>query len=90
MAEESISVPHKVVLNDRKKLTVSGVQEVLSFEDNAVQMITPLGCLTVHGQQLRLKTLNPEGGHLEITGKVVALIYEEPRQRSGWLGRMLG
>ena len=90
MAAEGISLPHKVTLSDRKKLTVTGVSEVVSFDDTAVQMETAQGSLIVHGQQLRLKTLNPEGGQLEISGKVTALVYEEPRQKGGWLGRMLG
>ena len=89
MAEQTIAMPHKVVLSDRKKLTVTGVSEVLGFDDSSVQMVTPLGNLIVHGQQLRLKTLNPEGGQLEITGSIGALVYEQPRRRSGWLGRML-
>lgn len=90
MAVEQIPIPHRVTLSDRKKLTVTGVSEVISFDDSAVHMETVQGSLMVHGQQLRLKTLNPEGGQLEISGNVVALVYEEPRQKSGWLGRILG
>lgn len=90
MPAEGISLPHKVTLSDRKKLMVTGVSEVVSFDDSAVQMETAQGSLIVHGQQLRLKTLNPEGGQLEITGRVMALVYEEPRKKGGLFGRMLG
>ena len=90
MAEEKLPIPQKITLSDRKKLTVSGVSEVLSFDEEQVEMETVQGKLLVHGRQLRLKNLKPEGGQLEITGVVEALIYEEPRRKTGLFGRMLG
>ena len=82
--------PHKLSLSDRKKLTVTGVSEVVSFDETAVQMETAMGVLTVYGQQLRLKNLSPEAGQLELTGEVEAMAYEQPRRKGGWLSRMLG
>lgn len=90
MATEQIPLPHKVMLSDRKKLTVTGVSEVISFDETAVHMETVQGSLMVHGTGLRLKNLSPEGGQLEITGTVEAMIYEEPRRKGGFFGRMLG
>lgn len=87
MAEERM--PHGVRLEERKKLTMTGVTEIGSFEEDAVVLKTGLGTLTVHGQGLKLKTLSPEGGQVEVTGRVTALIYEEPRSGGGWLRRLL-
>ena len=83
-------IPHKVTLSDRKKLTVTGVSEVVSFDDTAVQMETALGSLMVYGQQLRLKNLSPDAGQLELTGEIEAMVYEQPRRKGGWLSRILG
>ena len=82
--------PHKLTLNERKSLTMSGVTEVVSFDDSAVVLRTDLGTLLVQGSQLQLKTLNVDGGQVEVTGNVSALAYEEPRRRSPWLERLLG
>lgn len=90
MATEQIPLPHKVVLSDRKKLTVTGVSEVVSFDETAVHMETVQGSLMVHGNGLRLKNLNPEGSQLELTGTVEALVYEQPRRKGGLFGRVLG
>ena len=87
---EQNRIPHKLTLSDRKKLTVTGVSEVVSFDETAVQMETELGMLTVYGQQLRLKNLSPEAGQLELTGEVEAMAYEQLRQKGGWLSRLLG
>ena len=86
MSEQKRSLPHKLTLNERKSLTVSGVTEVVSFDDTAVVLRTELGTLTVHGQQLQLKTLNPEGGSVIVEGEICALFYEQKRL-SGKLGR---
>lgn len=82
--------PHKVTLSERKKLTVTGVSEVVSFDETMVHMETAQGSLMVHGRELRLKNLSPEGGQLELTGTVEALVYGEPRRRGGLLGRVFG
>ena len=90
MAEAEFQLPHKLTLSERQTLTVTGVSEVVSFDDTAVQLNTVQGCLFVHGKQLRLKNLSPEGGQLTISGKVTALIYEELRQKGGLFGRLFG
>ena len=82
MTEEQF--PHKLTLNERKSLTMSGVTEVVSFEETAVVLRTSLGLLTVQGQELKLKTLSLEGGQMEVDGEVSALIYEQPRTEGFW------
>ncbi len=82
MTEERF--PHKLTLNERKQLTMSGVTEVVSFEETAVVLRTELGTLMIQGQGLKLKTLTPEGGQVAVDGEVSALIYEEPREGGFW------
>ncbi|MBR3949147.1 MAG: sporulation protein YabP [Oscillospiraceae bacterium] len=81
MAQE---LGHGVRLEERRKLTATGVTEVLGFEETQVVLQTALGLLTVHGQELRLKNLSAEGGQVAVEGQIGALIYEETRQRGGW------
>lgn len=87
---EKESMLHKLVLDGRSRLSVTGVTDVLSFDDGAVVLRTEMGLLTVQGQELRLKTLSPEGGLITVEGSVASLVYEEPRQKGGWLSRLLG
>lgn len=88
MGQEQI--PHKLTLSERKVLTMTGVTEVISFDDTCVVLQTGMGMLTVQGQDLQLKNLSLDGGQIEVDGAVGALIYEEPRQSGGWLRRMFG
>lgn len=82
MTEEHF--PHKLTLNERKNLTMTGVTEVVSFEETAVVLKTSLGILLVQGQELKLKTLSLEGGQVAVDGHISALHYEEPREGGLW------
>ncbi len=90
MAELQTALPHKLTLDQRNSLTMTGVTEVVSFDENAVIVCTDLGRLTVQGQQLQLKTLSVEGGQIAVEGNIAALQYEEPRQKGGWVHRLFG
>ncbi len=81
---EQEHLPHKLQLVERQQLTMTGVAEVISFDDATVVLQTSLGTLVVQGQELQLKNLSLEGGQVSVSGTVSALIYEEPRQGGGW------
>ncbi|MBQ8881403.1 MAG: YabP/YqfC family sporulation protein [Oscillospiraceae bacterium] len=83
-------LPHKLTLNERKQLTVTGVTEVVSFDEAAVIARTENGTLVVQGKDLQLKTLMPEGGQVCVEGQITALIYEEPRPTGSLWRRLLG
>ena len=70
---------HALTLTRREALTVTGVTEVVSFEDDAVMLRTAMGDLLVQGRQLQLKELSVAGGQVAVEGTVCALIYEEAR-----------
>ncbi|MDD5953800.1 MAG: YabP/YqfC family sporulation protein [Firmicutes bacterium] len=78
---------HGLTLQGRSRLTMTGVTEVVSFDDASVVVSTPLGTLVVQGQELQLKTL--DGGNVAVEGQIAALSYEEPRPTGSWLSRLL-
>lgn len=87
MAEQTL--PHSLTLNERKKLALTGANEVVSFDDSCVVVNTPLGTLVVQGRELQLKTLTEDGGNVAVEGYITSLAYEEPRPTGSWLGRLL-
>ena len=90
MDKEQELMPHKLVLDRRSQLTMTGVTEVVSFDDTAVVLRTELGTLIVQGRELQLKTLSTDGGQVAVHGSVASLVYEEPSRKGGWLNRLLG
>lgn len=77
----------KLSLEERNRLAVTGVSQVVRFEEELVVLETSLGILHVHGQELKLQDLSLEGGRAAVEGRISALIFEEPRER-GVLGRL--
>ncbi len=90
MTEQQSVLPHKLTLNDRRQLTVTGVTEVVSFDEAAVIAHTQAGTLVVQGKDLQLKTLLPEGGQVSVEGSISAVVYEETRPAGSWWRRLLG
>lgn len=86
---EKLESPHRLTLNERKALTMTGVTEVLSFDENAIALRTELGILQIHGSELQLKALSQENGSMMVEGTVSALVYEQPRQGGFWR-RLMG
>lgn len=87
MGDEKLQLPHKLILNERRQLTMTGVTEVVSFDENAVVLSTQMGRMTVHGQELQLRQLALDGGQVAVDGTVNAIVYEDIRQTGGWFRR---
>ena len=77
MEENKIKMPHNLVLEDRKKLNVSGVCDVDSFDEETILVYTQMGELTVRGNDLHINKLSVETGELLIEGSIYAVIYTD-------------
>ncbi len=83
--------PHQVALDDRERLTISGVEEVERFDESSILLSTTQGGLEVQGEGLHIEKLSLDGGDLKVEGLINALIYEpQGRERGGLLSRLLG
>ena len=82
---------HRVILEEREQLIISGVEEVESFDESAIYLTTGQGALEIQGEGLHIEKLSLDGGDLKVEGRVNALLYgEENRSRGGLLSRLLG
>lgn len=81
---------HSLRLEQRNRLTVTGVQEVLRFEAQTVVLRLEAGLLLVFGEGLALKQLAPEEGRLEVRGTLVNALRYEQAPSKGLLRRILG
>jgi sporulation protein YabP len=66
-----------VILENREKLTISGVLDVLSFDDQIVIVETELGLLTVKGENLRINKLSLDTTEVIVEGTIFNLSYSE-------------
>ncbi len=80
--KKSFNVPHNCILEDRRILSVSGVTDVDSFDEQTVSVFTDLGELTVRGQDLHITRLSVEVGELIVEGKIVGLSYTDTQPKT--------
>ena len=85
------SVVQNIILENRGKLSISGVLDVLSFDDQVVILETDLGLLTVKGENLRINKLSIDTSEVIVEGDISALAYsdKEMDKKSGsFLGKI--
>lgn len=80
---------HRILLDARSRLTISGVDGVESFDESSIVMTTAEGDLVIRGSDLHIEKLSLDGGDLLVEGTVDSLTYEEDdRDQGSFLGRL--
>ena len=80
-----------IVLENRRKLSISGVLDVLSFDDQIVILETDLGMLTIKGDDLRINKLSIDTTEVVIEGNINSLSYSEKQDKKssgGLIGKI--
>ncbi|SHH96362.1 sporulation protein YabP [Clostridium grantii] len=69
-------------LENRNKLILSGVSEVITFDEAVIQLDTKLGKLTIKGEELKMNKLDVQYGDVVILGQVNSMIYSSTQSKS--------
>ena len=80
-----------LVLENREKLSISGVLDVLSFDDQIVILETELGLLTIKGENIRINKLSFDTTEVVLEGEIISLSYtdkEITKKDSSFLGKI--
>lgn len=90
MQDEIIKTePHNLIMEDRKKLKMTGVKDVDSFDESTVTAYTSAGELTIGGTELHINSLNTENGELTVEGNIFSLVYSDRAPKNtGFFGKM--
>ena len=86
--DEVIRSNQNIIIEDRKKLTLSGVKDVISFDDETLLLETVLGRLTVKGAGLHIVNFDTASGDLFAEGKIYAAVYTSDEKNGGFLYRV--
>lgn len=82
---EHPAAAHRLELEGRERLSVSGVEDVERFDENEIVMSTTAGILIVSGENLHIGKLSLDGGELHVDGRIDSVSYEEQTQTQGSL-----
>ena len=75
--KKRIKMPHNVNIEDRSKMTVTGVSDVDSFDEQTIVAYTDLGEMLVKGNGLHINKIDLESGDLLVEGKISSISYSE-------------
>ena len=73
MEAKSVEQPHRLTLDSRSRLSVTGVLEVESFDETTIVLTTTKGVLIVRGEGLHLQLLRLDGGEVLVDGTIDSL-----------------
>jgi len=89
--EKALEMPHKLTLEGRSRLNLTGVTDVESFDETMVVVHTTRGTLVIRGSGLHLQLLSLDGGQVHVDGTVDAMTYEEDvRDPGSFFARLFG
>ena len=77
---------HNVIMENRSKLHITGVTDVISFNEEIIVTDTELGMLTIQGHDLKISNLNLEDSELSVEGEFYNLDYSDKQSNksTGW------
>lgn len=81
---------HRLTLDGRARLSVTGVENVERFDEASIVLVTTAGLLVISGDELHIGRLSIDGGELLVEGRIDSLDYEERQSRGGLLQRLFG
>ena len=87
---EKDRVEHTLSLVSRQELKITGVRQILSFDDMSVALVTSHGELDIDGEELNIDVLDLERGVASVTGNITGMNYmsERPTKKRRFLGRL--
>jgi sporulation protein YabP len=71
---------HSIHVSQRELATITGITDVMSFDEESVAAETELGTLVIRGAGLHVKKVNLDSGELIVAGEVDSVTYEETRR----------
>ena len=84
--QNNIDFLQNIVLENREKLSITGVKDVFSFDDQIVVLDTDLGMITVKGQDIRINKLSLDTTDIIIDGRITSISYSDKSENKPSVG----
>ena len=91
MTDGGAAAYHRLQIEGREKLSISGVEDVVRFDESCIVTTTSAGTLIITGEELHIGKLSLDGGEMQVDGRIDAVTYEDTEVRQGsFLSRLFG
>ena len=89
MAKEEIKHT-ALTVKERNRITLNGIMNVMSFDENYVTLETSEGRICIEGEGLRIESLSQNGGEIQITGRINGVYYSKEKRGKGGFYKLFG
>ena len=88
MMSEPIKRPNTLIVEDRKKLTLTGVCDIDSFDEGQINLFTDTGNMTIIGRGLHINRLAVDLGELTVDGDIIAIEYKTVQPKGSLIAKL--
>lgn len=81
---EKSNILQNIILENREKISISGIVEVRNFDEDIINLDTTLGELTIKGKNLHIAKMDVDSGDIIINGNIYGLVYNDNIKSSFW------
>ena len=85
MENKQLAMPHSIIIEDRKNVSISGVTDLESFDEETVILMTDLGELVIKGFGLHISKIDVVSGDLALEGEIYSIGYSDTQAVGGGL-----
>ena len=91
MGAAEIKREHDIKLFGRKEMSISGVREVVSFDEEIVRLMSVEGEIYVEGENIKIGVLDTDKGVVTLTGKINGFYYvnEDKGEKKSFFSRLI-
>lgn len=79
---------HNIILENRRKVLLTGVGDVLTFSEEGIVAETSLGQVTLHGSEIKINGFNADKGELSAEGNIAAIVYTGSSKKESLFTRL--
>lgn len=89
--KKAVKKPHNIIMESRRLMSISGVDDVDSFDEESVVLFTEWGMLTIEGENLHINRINVDTGEMQIEGSICSLAYSDSagKKAGGFFARLM-
>jgi sporulation protein YabP len=82
------SNPHKIIFSGRNQGVITGVKDVVEFDNNMIDLDTSMGKLIIKGKNMKVKGINLEKGEAEVEGNVDSIVYSSGSKDESFIKKL--
>ena len=81
----------EITLWERKRLLLENIEDVISFDDLSIYLITKFGNLLIEGSELHITTLDVQSGKMMVEGLICSILYndKDSKKKDGFFSKIL-